>query len=106
MQWTLLMLAIAFEVSGTVCMKLSDGFARRTPSILIFVFYGLCFVALTHAMKKIELSIAYAVWSGLGMAIITLVGYLYFKEPLGPLRLGFVALIIIGVLGLKLTTRT
>jgi small multidrug resistance pump len=104
MHWLLLTVAIFFEVSGTVCMKLSQGFTRLTPSVLIFVFYGLCFVTLTYAMKKIELSVAYAIWSGLGMAIITLVGYLYFKEALGPLRLVFVALIIVGVLGLKLTS--
>jgi len=103
--WLLLLIAILFEVSGTICMKLSQGFTRTVPSVLIFVFYGLCFVAFTYAIKKIDLSIAYAVWSGLGMVLITIVSALYFREQIGLTRLLCIALVLVGVIGLKLQER-
>src|SRR3989338_1998353 len=68
MSW--LLLAIVLEVCGTTSMKLSEGFAKLLPSILIFVFYGLSFASLTIALKSIDVSIAYAVWSGVGTALI------------------------------------
>ena len=103
--WFLLLLAIALEICGTVCIKLSHGFTRIVPSVLMFVFYGFCFVALTYAMKKIDLSVAYAIWSGLGIVVITGIGYFYFEESIGALRLAFIVLILFGVVGLKLTSR-
>lgn len=100
MSW--LLLAIILEVCGTTSMKLSEGFARLLPSILIFVFYGLSFASLTIALKSIDVSIAYAVWSGVGTALIAAIGILWFKEPSGVLKLASLALIIIGVVGLNL----
>jgi len=58
--WIILSVAILLEVFGTVYMKLSDGFTKLWPSIFIFVFYAASFVALTFAIKKIEISVAYA----------------------------------------------
>lgn len=98
-----LTVAIILEVAGTTCMKLSEGFAKLIPSILIFVFYGLSFVALTFALKRIDLSVAYAVWSGLGTALIAAIGFLYFKEPVTAIKMGSIGLIIIGVIGLHLS---
>ena len=103
--WLYLLIAILFEVSGTLCMKLSQGFTKTVPSVLIFVFYGLCFVAFTYAIKKIDLSIAYAVWSGLGMVLITAASAMYFREQVGLMRLLCIALILLGVIGLKLQER-
>ena len=100
MSW--LLLAIVLEVCGTTSMKLSEGFAKLLPSILIFVFYGLSFASLTIALKSIDVSIAYAVWSGVGTALIAAIGILWFKEPSGALKLASLALIIIGVVGLNL----
>lgn len=68
--------AILFEVSGTTCMKLSYGFTRRVPTILMFVFYGLGFVPLNLALRRIDISVAYAIWSGVGTAVITTIGIL------------------------------
>ena len=99
--WLLLFFAIILEVSGTVSMKLSDGFTKLTPSIFIFAFYAASFVALTFAIKKIEISVAYAVWSGVGMALIALIGILYFKEAATTLKIASIFLIIAGVVGLK-----
>jgi small multidrug resistance pump len=96
--------AILFEVSGTTCMKLAEGFTRPVPSVLIVVFYSLCFTFLTFALKKIDISVAYAIWAGIGMALITAVGILWFKEPATWLKFASIGLIILGVVGLRLTT--
>jgi len=74
MSWLFLTLAIVLEVCGTTCMKLSEGFSRLIPSILIFVFYGFSFAAFTLALKRIDLSFAYAVWAGLGILLISTIG--------------------------------
>jgi len=104
MSWIHLMLAILFEVSGTTCMKLSQGFSRLIPSILIFVFYGCSFTFMTMAIRRIDVSIVYAIWSGLGTAIIATIGIFVFKEPATLLKLVSMMLIIIGVITLNLNT--
>lgn len=103
--WIYLIGAILLEVAGTTSMKLSDGFTRLTPSILLFIFYLCSFVLLTFALKKIEVSVAYAIWSGLGTAIIAFIGYAYFKEPMSALKILSITLIIAGVVGLNLAER-
>ena len=102
LSWIILSGAILLEVAGTSCMKLSQGFSRLIPSILIFVFYGLSFVGLTFALKKIDVGIAYAVWAGIGTALIAAIGMVYFKEPLTLIKLVSILLIIAGVVGLNL----
>ncbi len=102
MNWLFLALAIALEICGTTSMKLSEGFTKLLPSIMIFVFYGLSFAALTVTLKSIDVSVAYAVWSGAGTALIAAIGILWFKEPAGVLKLVSIAVIVIGVVGLNL----
>lgn len=102
--WIYLMCAIVLEVSGTTCMKLSQGFTKVLPSVLLFLFYGLSFIALTLCIKRIDVSLAYAIWAGLGTALIAVIGMTYFKEPVSALKLVCLALIILGALGLNLTT--
>lgn len=99
--WLYLAAAILFEVAGTTSMKLAQGFTRPLPSVLIFVFYGLAFVALTLTLKKMDISVAYSVWSGVGTALIAAIGFFWFQEPLTPVRLACIALIVIGVVGLN-----
>ncbi|MBI3652511.1 MAG: multidrug efflux SMR transporter [Acidobacteria bacterium] len=103
MQWIYLVLAIVLEVSGTTCMKLSTGFTKALPSVLMFVFYAASFSLLTLALKKIDVSLAYAVWSGMGTALIATIGVLWFNEPLTAVKLISLALIITGVIGLNLS---
>ena len=98
--WYYLGGAILFEVAGTTCMKLSRGFTELTPSILIFVFYGCAFALNTVAIKTIELSVAYAIWSGIGTALTAAIGMLYFKEPATTVKMVSLGLIVIGVIGL------
>jgi small multidrug resistance pump len=101
MAWLYLVAAIVTEVIGTTSMKFSEGFSRLTPSILVFVFYGLSLVALTLALKRIDVSVAYAVWSGLGTAMIAAIGLLIFKEPLTLVKMLSLLCIIAGVIGLN-----
>lgn len=96
-----LFLAIIFEISGTTCMKLSQGFTRLVPSLAMFILYGLCFTFLTISLKKIEVSVAYAIWSGVGTVSITLIGIILFKESSSLIKLISIALITIGVIGLN-----
>ena len=103
MTWVYLVLAILLEVCGTTCMKLSDGFTKTVPSVLLFVFYTLSFGMLTLALKKFDVSVAYAVWSGMGTALIATIGVLWFKEPVTALKLISLGLIILGVVGLNLS---
>ncbi len=100
--WFYLTCAILLEIAGTTSMKLSHGFTKIVPSILIFVFYATSFVALTLALKKIDVSIAYAIWSGVGTALIAIIGIAYFREPATIVKILSILLIIIGVVGLNL----
>jgi len=84
-------------------MKLSQGFTKVVPSILLFVFYTLSLGMLTLALKRIDVSVAYAVWSGVGTALIATIGVLWFKEPATAFKLISIALIIVGVVGLNLS---
>mgnify|MGYP000022205784 CR=1 FL=1 len=103
--WTLLSVAIALEVAGTTCMKLSQGFTHLAPSILMFSFYGLAFACNTLATKTLDLSITYAVWSGVGTVATAAIGMLYFREPATALKLACIGLIVIGVFGLHSVSR-
>lgn len=97
-----LIIAIILEVAGTTSMKLSHGFTKPLPSILIFVFYLFSFIALTLSLKKLEISVAYAIWAGLGTLLIAIIGVVFFHETMTAIKMGSLSLIIIGVMGLKL----
>ncbi len=97
-----LALAILAEVAGTVSVKLSAGYTNLLASVLVFVFYGLSLSSLNFALKNIELGYAYAVWCGMGMALIATVGVLWFGEPVTALKAVSLGLIVLGVAGLSL----
>jgi small multidrug resistance pump len=100
--WLYLAGAIALEIAGTTSMKLSMGFTRMTPSVLLFVFYLGSIIALTLALQKIEVSVAYAIWSGVGTAAIAVIGMLFFSEGVSLIKTVSIALIVIGVIGVNL----
>ncbi|MEE9607590.1 MAG: multidrug efflux SMR transporter [Myxococcota bacterium] len=101
--WTYLFAAIVLEVGGTTAMKLSEGFARPGASLAMFALYGLSFACLAFALKEIDLGLAYAVWAGLGTALVALVGFVYFGESITAPKLASLALIVGGVVGLNLS---
>lgn len=83
-------------------MKLSDGFTRLTPSVLIFIFYIFSFIFLTLSLKRLELSLAYAIWSGLGTSLIAIIGMVFFHEPMTAIKAASLLMVILGVIGLEL----
>ena len=103
MGWMCLILAIIFEVGGTLSMKNAAGFSKLWPSVSVFACYGTCLAALTFAMERIEMSVVYAVWSGLGTALIACIGIVLYQERFDWMKAASVALIILGVVGLNLS---
>jgi small multidrug resistance pump len=103
MYWVYLGLAIILEVCGTTFMKLSEGLSKLKFTIPMLLFYVISLALLSLSLKRIEVSVAYAVWSGVGIVLIAVVGILFFKEILTPHKAIFIALILIGVIGLNLS---
>ena len=104
--WWVLSLAIFFEVCGTTCMRLSEGLTRLSPSLLIVVFYALSFGLNAMVIRVLGLSVVYAVWSGAGTVATALIGTLYFKEPATAMKMVSAGLIVMGVMGMHLSSRT
>ena len=104
--WWLLGAAIVFEIAGTVCMRLSEGLTRLTPSLLIFVFYAFSFALNTFVVRTLGLSVVYAVWSGIGTVATAAIGIWYFKEPATALKLASIGLVVIGVVGVHAASRS
>ncbi|UQA59896.1 DMT family transporter [Polyangium aurulentum] len=102
--WLLLAFAIVAEVTATSCLKLSKGFTQLWPSVVVVVGYAAAFYTLSIVAQKMDISVIYAVWSGLGIAILALVGTFYFKEPLTLVRALGLLLIALGVALLKLSS--
>lgn len=100
--WILLLVAIAFEVAGTTSMKLSRGFTRMIPTVFMFLFYGTGITLMNLVIRRMDLSLVYAVWSGLGTAAIALIGMIWFHEPATAIRIVSIILIILGVVGLNI----
>jgi small multidrug resistance pump len=81
-------------------MKLSHGFANALPSVLLFLFYGASFTCLNFALRTIDVSVAYAIWSALGLMLVATIGILLLRESASALKLASIALIVAGVAGL------
>jgi small multidrug resistance pump len=103
--WIILSLAIVSEVIGTSALKLSDGFTKLVPSLVVLVGYGLAFYLLSLTLKQIPVGVAYAIWAGAGIALITLIGWILFKQTLDLAALLGIALIISGVVVLQVFSK-
>jgi small multidrug resistance pump len=103
--WLLLAICIAAEVAATSLLKASEGFSKPLYGVASIILYSGCFWALSFVMTRIPVGVTYAVWSGVGIAAISLIGWLAFKQPLSPLQILFVGLIVVGAIGLNLTTK-
>lgn len=98
--WLALFGAIVVEVIATLCLKLSDGMTRLLPSAIMLLGYGIAFYLLAYAVRQIELSIAYAIWAGLGILLTSMAGVFLFGESLSWAKAFSTGLIIAGVIGL------
>jgi quaternary ammonium compound-resistance protein SugE len=100
--WMYLVLAGFFEIAFAIALKLSESFTK-TKWIVIFIICGLfSFYFLSKSLAKIPIGTAYLIWSGIGGVGAVIVGIIFFHEPTTPLRLFFIALVIIAMIGLKL----
>ena len=97
----LLGFAIVSEVIATLALRASDGFSRPLPVAAVIVGYGLSFWLLALALKDIPVSLTYAIWSGVGTALIAVGGVLAFGETMNAMKLASLAVIILGVAGLS-----
>jgi len=98
-----LILAIVFEVGWAISMKLSEGMTKFTPTVAMIIMYLLSVVFLALATRKLDISVAYAVWAGSGAAIIAIAGIVHFKEPATALKIISIGLIILGIVGVQLS---
>jgi small multidrug resistance pump len=83
----------------------SRGFVELVPSIAAPVFYVLSAASVILALKRLDLSVTYAIWSGVGTALAAMIGIAYFREPLTLIKIASLALVILGVVGLSLAAR-
>lgn len=100
--WTSLAIAIIFGVLGTIAMKVSHGLEHVKPAVSLAIFYTISFVAMTFTLKYLQLSVVYAIWSGVGTILVAIVGIVYFNESLSPRKVLFLLLIVLGVTGIHL----
>jgi quaternary ammonium compound-resistance protein SugE len=103
MAWVYLGLAGVLEVVWAVALKASDGFTRWIPDLIMMVGIAASFWFLARAFREIPMGTAYAVWTGIGAAGVALLGMIFYGEPASLARLGFLSLILIGIVGLKIS---
>ncbi|GAB2775310.1 small multidrug resistance pump [Hymenobacter luteus] len=104
--WLYLLLAILAETAGTTALKASGQFTRFWPSVVVVVGYGLAFYLLSLTLKTIPVGIAYAVWSGIGIVLITLAGIVFYRQtPDTPAFIGL-GLILAGVVIINVFSKT
>jgi len=96
-KWLILGMAIAAETVATSAMKSSEGFTRLVPSVIVVIGYAIAFYFLSMTLKEIPVGIAYAIWSGVGIVLISLVGWIMYGQKLDAPALIGIALIISGV---------
>lgn len=99
--WLYLGIAIVLEIVATTMLKLSDGLARWQWAAASIGCYAICFLALAPALKTIPVGVAYAIWSGIGIVAISIIGVIFFGQRLTLVQVGFMALLIIGAIGLR-----
>lgn len=104
MAWIYLFLAGGFEIFWATYLKLSEGFTKAGYTLLTLVGLAASFVLLAQATKTLPIGTAYGIWTGIGALGAVVVGILVFKEPVSAPRLFFAALLLAGIVGLKLTS--
>ena len=106
MKWIYLVLAILFEVLATSMLKSSEGFTKLYASIGTVIAYGISFYWLSLALKTLPVGVAYAIWSALGVVLISLVGYFKFKQSLDTPAIIGMSFILLGVAVINIFSKT
>lgn len=103
MAWILLIIAGLLEAGWAIGLKYTEGFTKPLPSVLTIAGIVISMVMLAHAAKTLPIGTAYAVWVGIGAAGAAILGILLLKEPASPARLFFLGLLLVAIVGLKVT---
>jgi small multidrug resistance pump len=106
MSWLYLMIAIVAEVIATSALRASDGFTRPWPIAIVVIGYSAAFYFLALTLREIPVGVAYAVWSGVGIVLISIVGWFMFDQKLNAAAFGGIALIGLGVVVLNVYSNT
>ena len=101
MPWILLTLAGIFEIGWAIGLKYTDGFTKLVPTVLTAGSMLISIVLLGLAVKTLPMGTAYAIWTGIGTVGTVILGIILFAEPVTAMRIGCIALIVTGILGLK-----
>jgi len=104
MAWTLIVVAGFFEIVWATLLKFADGFTRLWPCVGTVVAMGISMVCLSFALRTIPMGTAYVVWTGIGAVGTVILGIVLFDEPKNAVRLVCIAMIILGIAGLKLSS--
>lgn len=99
--WVSLLIAGIFEVVWAMFMKQSNGFTKLWPSVITFLAMWVSFAFLSYALKFLPLGVSYAIWVGIGTLGVTIMSFVWLKEPLSIFQIGCIGLILIGIIGLK-----
>lgn len=102
----ILFFAILSEVIGTVSLKLSNGFTKPVPSIVVVIGYGASFYLLSLALKAMPIGVAYAIWSGVGLILTVIAGMIVWREALDWARVVGIALILIGIIFINVISKS
>ncbi|MBM7643180.1 DMT family transporter [Streptococcus loxodontisalivarius] len=104
MTWIYLIIAGILEVFWATTMKLSNGFTRLDFSLATLAGMILSFLLLSRALKELPMSLAYPIWTGVGAVGTVIVGAVFLKDQLSPMTYVFLALLLIGIIGIKMTS--
>jgi small multidrug resistance pump len=102
--WIFLAIAIGFEVAGTMLLKASNGFEKIGIGMAAIGCYSICFWFFAPVLKVLPAGVAYAIWAGVGISMVTILGFLLFKQSLSAAQIAFIGLIVTGAVRLNLTT--
>lgn len=106
MKWLYLSIAILAEVTATSALKYSEGFSKLFPSLIVILGYGISFYFLSLTLRYFPIGVVYAIWSGLGISLISLIGWVFLKETLNLPTLFGMGLIVAGVVVINLSSNS
>ena len=106
MKWIYLLVAIITEVIATSALKESEGFSKTLPSVVVIVGYSLTFYFMSLTLKEMSVGITYAIWSGMGILLISLIGYFRYNQVLDSAAIFGMSFIVVGVIILRFFSKS
>ena len=105
MYWLFMAGAISFEVAGTISLKISHGFTKPMYVVITIIAYVISFTFMGLALKGLPVSTVYALWAGVGTALVAIIGIAAFGEPTSAIKIASILMIVMGVVGLHFAER-